>query len=113
MNTTTKLEMRRVSELVPYARNARVHSDEQILQLRSSLREFGFVAPLLIDTQGNILAGHGRLIAAQAEGMEEVPCVLVEHLTDAQRRAYILADNRLAEQASWDAEMLSLELHEL
>ena len=113
MNTTTKLEMRRVSELVPYARNARVHSDEQILQLRSSLREFGFVAPLLIDTQGNILAGHGRLIAAQAEGMEEVPCVLVEHLTDAQRRAYILADNRLAEQASWDAEMLSLELQEL
>lgn len=113
MNTTTKLEMRRVADLVPYARNARVHSEEQILQLRASLREFGFVAPLLIDAQGNILAGHGRLMAAQAEDMEEVPCVLVEHLTDTQRRAYILADNRLAEQASWDAEMVSLELQEL
>lgn len=113
MKTTTKLEMRRVADLVPYARNARVHSKEQILQLRASLREFGFVAPLLIDAQGSILAGHGRLMAAQAEGMEEVPCVLVEHLTDAQRRAYILADNRLAEQASWDAEMVSLELREL
>ena len=113
MKTTTRLEMRRVADLVHYARNARIHSDEQILQLRASLREFGFVAPLLIDAQGNILAGHGRLMAAQAEGMEEVPCVLVEHLTDAQRRAYILTDNRLAEQASWDAEMVSLELQEL
>lgn len=113
MRTTTKMEMRRLADLVPYARNARVHSEEQILQLRASLREFGFVAPLLIDAQDNILAGHGRLLAAQAEGMEEVPCVLVEHLTDPQRRAYILADNRLAEQASWDAEMLSLELQEL
>lgn len=113
METTKKLEMRRADSLVPYARNARVHSDEQILQLRASLREFGFVAPLLIDTQGNVLAGHGRLIAAQAEGIEEVPCVLVEHLTDTQRRAYILADNRLSEQASWDAEMVSLELQEL
>lgn len=113
MKTTTKMVMRRAVDLVPYARNARVHSEEQILQLRASLREFGFVAPLLIDTQGNVLAGHGRLMAAKAEGMEEVPCVLVEHLTDAQRRAYILADNRLAEQASWDTEMLSLELQEL
>lgn len=113
MRTTTKLEMRRVADLIPYVRNAREHSEEQVQQLRASLREFGFVAPLLIDTQGNILAGHGRLLAAKAEGMDEVPCVLVEHLTDTQRRAYILADNRLAEQASWNADLVSLELQEL
>ncbi len=110
MRTTTTLEMRRADDLVPYARNARAHSDEQIQQLRASLREFGFVAPLLIDAEGNILAGHGRLIAAKAEGYVEVPCVLVEHLSETQRRAYILADNRLAEQASWDEDMLQLEL---
>lgn len=111
--TTTKLEMRPVAELIPYVRNAREHSDDQVQQLRASLREFGFVAPLLIDAQGNILAGHGRLMAAKAEDMTEVPCVLVEHLTDTQRRAYILADNRLAEQASWNAALVSLELQEL
>lgn len=113
MRTTAKLEMRPVAELVPYARNARRHSEEQIQNLRASLREFGFVAPLLIDANNNILAGHGRLLAARAEGMTEVPCVLVEHLTDVQRRAYILADNRLAEQASWDTELVSMELQEL
>lgn len=113
MEMTTRMELRPVSELIPYARNAREHSEVQIRQLRSSLREFGFVAPLLIDAQGNIPAGHGRLAAAAAEGLERVPCVLVEHLTATQRRAYILADNRLAEQASWDAELVSLELQEL
>lgn len=113
MNTTTTLAMRPVSVLVPYAQNARQHSEEQVLQLRASLRAFGFVAPLLIDTQDNVLAGHGRLLAAKAEGLSEVPCVLVEHLTDTQRRAYILADNRLAEQASWDADLVSLELESL
>ena len=87
MRTTTKLEMRAVADLIPYARNARIHSEEQITQLRSSVREFGCVAPVLIDTDGNILAGHGRLMAAKAEGMTEVPCVLVEHLSEAQRRA--------------------------
>ena len=113
MKMTTRMELRPLSELIPYARNAREHSEEQIRQLRSSLREFGFVAPLLIDARGNILAGHGRLTAAAAEGLAEVPCVLVEHLTDVQRRAYILADNRLAEQASWNEELVSLELQEL
>lgn len=113
MEMTTRMELRPVSELIPYIRNAREHSEEQIRQLRASLREFGFVAPLLIDAQGNILAGHGRLAAAAAEGLEQVPCVLVEHLTGAQRRAYILADNRLAEQASWNEELVSLELQEL
>ena len=113
MRTTTRMEMHPVAELIPYARNAREHSEEQIQQLRASIREFGFVAPLLIDAQSNILAGHGRLMAAKAEGFTEVPCVLVEHLTDTQRRAYILADNRLAEQASWNDELVSLELQDL
>lgn len=113
MNTTKTLVMRPVEQLIPYCRNARQHSEEQILQLRASLREFGFVAPMLIDARDNILAGHGRLLAAKAEGLTEVPCVLVENLTDTQRRAYILADNRLAEQADWDEELVSLELHEL
>lgn len=102
-----------IGELVPYARNARTHSESQIAQIRASLREFGFVNPVLIDSDRNIIAGHGRVLAAQAEGMTEVPCVLVEHLTDAQRRAYILADNRLAELSGWDTEMLALELGEM
>jgi len=113
MQTTTKLELRPISELIPYARNARVHSDDQIRQLRASLREFGFVAPVLIDMHNNIISGHGRILAAEAEGVEQAPCVLVEHLTDTQRRAYILADNRLAEQASWDEELVRIELQEL
>lgn len=102
-----------IGELVPYARNARTHSESQIVQIRASLREFGFVNPVIIDSDRNIIAGHGRVLAAKAEGMTEVPCVLVEHLTDAQRRAYILADNRLAEQSGWDTEMLALELGEI
>ena len=102
-----------IGELVPYARNARTHSESQIAQIRASLREFGFVNPIIIDSDRNIIAGHGRVLAAKAEGMTEVPCVLVEHLTDAQRRAYILADNRLSEQSGWDTEMLALELGEI
>lgn len=102
-----------IGELKPYARNARTHSESQIAQLRASLREFGFVSPVIIDGERNIIAGHGRVLAAKAEGIAEVPCVLVEHLTDAQRRAYILADNRLAELSGWDTEMLALELGEI
>lgn len=102
-----------IGELVPYARNARTHSESQIAQLRASLREFGFVNPVLIDSDRNIIAGHGRVLAAKAEGMAEVPCVLVEHLSESQRRAYILADNRLAELSGWDTEMLALELGEM
>ena len=107
------VEMRSVDDLVPYARNARIHSTSQISLLRSSLREFGFVNPVLIDQAGNIIAGHGRILAAKAEGMTEVPCVLVEHLSDAQRRAYILADNRLAEMSGWDLDMVSIELGDI
>ena len=108
-----QLERRPISELVPYARNARTHSDAQIAQLRASIREFGFINPVLIDSAGNIIAGHGRVLAAQAEGMTEVPCVLVEHLSDAQRRAYILADNRLAEMSGWDLDMVAIELGDI
>ena len=110
MNMTTKLEIREISSLIPYENNARTHSPSQIEQLRRSLREFGFVTPLLIDAAGNVIAGHGRLAAAQAEGITQAPCVLVEHLTDAQRRAYILADNRLAELSDWDEATRTAEL---
>lgn len=99
-----------IDELVPYANNARVHSKAQIAQLRASLREFGFVTPVLIDFDNNIIAGHGRVEAARAEGMTEVPCVLVSNLTEAKRKAYILADNRLSETASWDPQLLKIEI---
>ncbi|GHT80004.1 methyltransferase [Actinomycetota bacterium] len=113
MEQTTRFEKVNIDELVPYARNARTHSKEQILQLRSSLREFGFVNPIIVDKELNIIAGHGRVEAAKAEGMTEVPCVFAEHLTDAQKKAYILADNRLALSAGWDEELLALEFGEL
>ena len=113
MQVTERLEQVPVDRLVPYARNARTHSKEQILQLRASLREFGFVNPVIVDKDLNIIAGHGRILAAKEEGITEVPCVFVEHLTEAQKRAYILADNRLALSAGWDAEMLSVEIAEL
>ncbi len=113
MRTTERFEMADINRLVPYARNARTHSKEQILQLRSSLREFGFVNPVIVDKDYNIIAGHGRVLAAKAEGMTEVPCVFVEHLTEAQKKAYILADNRLALNAGWDEELLALEFADL
>ncbi|MCL2107038.1 MAG: site-specific DNA-methyltransferase [Oscillospiraceae bacterium] len=113
MQTTERFEKVAVDRLIPYARNARTHSKEQITQLRASLREFGFVNPIICDKDYNIIAGHGRILAAKAEGMAEVPCVFVEHLTEAQKRAYILADNRLALSAGWDEELLALEFGEL
>jgi ParB-like chromosome segregation protein Spo0J len=113
VNTTERLEKVNIDKLVPYARNARTHSKEQILQLRASLREFGFVNPVIVDKDFNIIAGHGRVLAAKEEGITEVPCVFAEHLTEAQKRAYIIADNRLALNAGWDTEMLSVELSEL
>jgi DNA modification methylase len=113
LKTTTKFELVAVDKLIPYARNSRTHSKEQVLQLRASLREFGFVNPVICDKEYNIIAGHGRVLAAKAEGMEAVPCVFTEHLTDAQKKAYILADNRLALSAGWDEELLALEFGEL
>ena len=103
MKQVPKLEILPIDTLTPYANNARTHSDDQIKKIQASLREFGFVNPVLIDANRGIIAGHGRIEAAKREGMTEVPCVFVEHLTDAQKRAYILADNRLAELAGWDA----------
>lgn len=110
---TQKLEQVPIDKLVPYARNARTHSKEQSAQLRASLREFGFVSPAVIDADYNILVGHGRIMAAREEGYETVPCVFAENLTEAQKRAYILADNQLALNAGWDEEMLSVELSDL
>lgn len=113
MISTERFEKVNIDKLVPYARNARTHSKEQILQLQASLREFGFVNPVIVDKELNIIAGHGRILAAKEEGITEVPCVFAEHLTEAQKRAYIIADNRLALNAGWDAEMLSVEIADL
>jgi DNA modification methylase len=110
---TEKLKLIDIDKLIPYVNNARTHNKEQITKLRSSLREFGFVSPVLIDKDFNILAGHGRIIAAKEEGLKDVPCVLVEHLTEAQKKAYILADNKLALDAGWDNELLALEIQGL
>lgn len=108
-----QMKLMPLEDLVPYANNARRHSKAQIVQLRASLREFGFVTPVVIDADNNIIAGHGRVEAARAEGMTEVPCVLVSSLTEAQRKAYVLADNRLSETATWDEPMLRIELEGL
>lgn len=113
MANTERFEQVDIDELVPYARNARTHDKEQVQQLRASLREFGFVTPVVIDEKKTILCGHGRVMAAKAEGVKKVPCVYAEHLTDAQKKAYILADNRLAMNAGWDEDMLSVELADL
>ena len=99
--------------LIPYARNSRKHSPEQIDQIAASLREFGFLAPVVIAPDYTILAGHGRILAAQKIGLEFVPAVRAEHLTEAQRRAYVIVDNRLSETSEWDKEMLALELTDL
>jgi DNA modification methylase len=103
----------RVAELVPYTRNARTHSDAQVAQIAASIREFGFTNPVLVDGERGIIAGHGRLLAARKLGMTEVPTIELSHLTPAQKRAYILADNRLALSAGWDEDMLRIELGDL
>lgn len=102
-----------VDKLQPYAKNARTHSDEQVEQIAASMREFGFTNPILVDSADGIIAGHGRLLAAKRLGLEQVPVIVLDHLTDAQRRAYILADNKLALNAGWDDAMLSEELKDL
>lgn len=111
--TTSEMTQIPIGKLVPYINNARTHSPEQIKKLRASLREFGFVNPILIDRDYNVIAGHGRLAAAREEGYTEVPCVYVDHLTEAQKKAYILADNRMAMDAGWDEELLKVELESL
>ncbi len=111
--TTSEMQLVPLTKLVPYQNNARTHSPAQLQKLRSSLREFGFINPILIDRDYGVIAGHGRMEAARAEGITEVPCVFVDHLTEAQKKAYILADNRMALDAGWDEEMLKIELSEL
>ena len=98
---------------MPYARNSRTHDDAQVAQIAASIREFGFTNPVLIDAQGGIIAGHGRVLAARKLKLEQVPCIMLDHLTDTQRRAYVIADNRLALGSAWDNEMLKLELDDL
>ena len=107
------LEQLRVDALRPYPRNARIHSAKQIKQIAASIKAFGFTNPLLIDKTGMILAGHGRLEAAKLMNLETVPCVRLDHMSEAQKRAYVLADNKLALNAGWDEELLALELNEI
>ena len=113
MKTTTEMQLVPLEKLVPYANNARTHSAEQINKLRSSLREFGFINPVIIDRDYGVIAGHGRILAAKEEGIREVPCVFADHLTEAQKKAYIIADNRMAMDAGWDEELLRVEIEAL
>src|SRR5512142_2733082 len=108
-----RIEIWPTDRLVPYARNARTHSDEQVAQIAASIVEFGFNAPILVDSKAGIIAGHGRLLAARKLSLAEVPVVVLDHLSETQRRAYIIADNKLALNAGWDERVLAQELREL
>lgn len=108
-----QIETLAIDRLIPYARNSRTHSDEQVAQVAASIREFGFTNPVLIDGDGGIIAGHGRVMAARKLGMDKVPCIRLAHLTEAQRRAYVIADNKLALNSGWDDQMLALEFKDL
>lgn len=108
-----RIELWPLDRLVPYARNARTHSADQVAQIAASIAEFGFVNPILVDSRDGIVAGHGRLLAARKLGLAEVPVIVLDHLSETQRRAYVLADNRLALNAGWDDEMLAAELAEI
>jgi DNA modification methylase len=109
----THLETRSIEALIPYARNSRTHSDEQVAQVAASIREFGFTNPVLIDEAGGIIAGHGRVLAARKLGLTEVPCLTLAGLSEAQKRAYVIADNKLALNAGWDEDLLALEIKDL
>ena len=113
MRTTTEMKLVPIDRLVPYINNARTHSPEQINKLRSSLREFGFINPVIIDRDYGVIAGHGRILAAKEEGITEVPCVFADYLTEAQKKAYIIADNRMAMDAGWDEDLLRVEIEAL
>lgn len=113
MKTGLSIEWRPVAGLIPYARNSRTHSDAQVAQIAASIREFGFTNPVLVDGENGIIAGHGRVLAARKLDMPEVPCIELGHLSPAQRRAYIIADNKMALNAGWDDELLAIELGEL
>ncbi|MDO5027599.1 MAG: DNA methyltransferase [Tissierellia bacterium] len=113
MITTKEMKLVEIEKLVPYVNNARTHSADQINKLRSSIREFGFINPVIIDKDYGVIAGHGRIMAAKEEGIKEVPCVFADHLNEAQKKAYILADNRMALDAGWDEELLRVEIESL
>lgn len=108
-----KHEIRQVSELIPYVNNSRTHSDEQTNQIASSIKEFGFTNPVLIDEDGGLIAGHGRLLAANKLNLKEVPCIELVGLTEAQKKAYVIADNQLALNSGWDLDTLRLEIETL
>ena len=108
-----KIVYKKVNDLIPYINNSRTHSEEQVNQIVASINEFGFTNPLLIDEKDNIIAGHGRLLASKKLKMEEVPCIVLSGLTEAQKKAYIIADNKMALNAGWDFNLLSLELENL
>jgi DNA modification methylase len=110
---TPKIETRLVADLIPYAANSRTHSDAQVAQIAASIKEFGWTNPILIDGDNTIIAGHGRLLAARKLGMEEVPAIILDHLTKAQQRALVIADNQLALNAGWDMDMLKAEIEDL
>jgi len=112
-NPADKVERWSIDKLIPYARNARTHSDEQIGQIAASIKEWGWTTPILVDETGGIIAGHGRTLAAQRLKMTEVPVMVAKGWSDAKKRAYVLADNKLALNAGWDNEMLKLELGEI
>jgi ParB-like chromosome segregation protein Spo0J len=102
-----------VDSLIPYARNSRTHSDEQVAQIAASIKEFGFLNPIIVDGDNGIIAGHGRVLAAQKLKIDQLPCIEANHLTEAQRKAYVIADNKLALNAGWDDKLLKIELNEL
>jgi len=108
-----KVERRSIDALIPYARNARTHSEEQVAQIAASIREWGWTVPVLVDETGGIIAGHGRVLAARKLGLAEVPVMVAAGWSEAQRRAYVLADNKLALNAGWDTELLRLEVSDL
>ena len=108
-----KIILRPIESLVPFARNPRMHSDEQVRQIAASIKEFGFTNPILLDGDNGLIAGHGRLAAARLLGLKTVPCIELSHLSEIQKRAYIIADNKLALNASWDEELLRLEMLDL
>lgn len=103
------IEYRNIDDLIPYLNNSRTHSDEQVTQIASSIKEFGFTNPVLIDEQGGVIAGHGRIMAGKKLGLEKVPTITLAGLTDAQKKAYVIADNKLALNADWDFELLRVE----
>ena len=108
-----EITYRNIDDLIPYINNTRTHSEEQVNQIASSIKEFGFTNPVLIDEQGGLIAGHGRVMGAKKLGLKEVPTICLSDLTEAQKKAYIIADNKIALNAGWDEELLKLEIEAL